>query len=165
MLTDARNTQCASAHHLTATSVRAPANARVREPLTRGMQTSRAMGPRLLIRPEPGFYAMRRDRGAPLVSALIYQLCPMVVPQPGVFGGPHPEDWCRPLDRSPLLRAQIDGREASLDAVWTARSLRPVSAAEYRFRLGPLRHWAQRTGMPEARSRQRVQLADLPSLF
>jgi hypothetical protein len=165
MLTGARNTQRASAHHLVAAAVCISANALTCEPLRARRQTTQPIASRILIRPEPGFYLMRLRGGAPLVSALIYQLCPMVVPQPGVLGGPHPDEWCRPLDRSRRLQAQIDGKDASLDAVWTARSLRPVSAAEYRFRLGPLRHWARRTGMPEARSRRRVQLAELTPLF
>jgi hypothetical protein len=47
---------------------------------------------RILIRPEPGFHVMRLARGAPLVPALIYLLCPMVVPRPDAADGPHPDD-------------------------------------------------------------------------
>jgi hypothetical protein len=121
---------------------------------------------RVLIRPEPGFYVMRLARGAPLVPALIYQLCPMVMPQPSVAGEPHPDDWCRPLDRSPKYRAQIDGKPIAIDQVWTARSLRAISPAEYQFRIGELRQWARvRPRMPEARPQLRVNLAVLPPLF
>src|SRR5580700_9413068 len=112
---------------------------------------SRTTRPRLLSRPCPGFYVMRLERGAPLVPALIYQLCPMVVPQPSAADGAHPDDWCRPLDRSPQYRAQIDGKPAAVDHVWTARSLRPISSAEYQFRVGALRRWARAPPrMPEA---------------
>jgi hypothetical protein len=45
---------------------------------------------RILIRPRPGFYVMRLRSGAPLVPAVIYQLCPMVIPQPTTIAGPHP---------------------------------------------------------------------------
>jgi hypothetical protein len=122
--------------------------------------------PRVLIRPEPGHYVLRITRHGPLLPALIYQRCPMVVPQPGAAGGPHPEDWCRPLDRSPVFQAQINGRPVPIDRVWTARSLRPVSAGEYAFRLGPLRQWAQSHGaMPEARPHSRVDLAALRPLY
>ena len=100
---------------------------------------SRRTEPRFLLRPRPGFYVIRLKRGAPLVSALIYQLCPMVVPQPTTVDGPHPDEWCPPLDRSPRFRALIDGRPVAVDRVWTARSLRPVSHEEYAFRIGPLR--------------------------
>jgi hypothetical protein len=121
---------------------------------------------RVLIRPEPGFYVMRLARGVPLVPASIYQLCPMVVPQPGAPEGPHPDDWCRPLDRSPQYRARIDGKPVAIDRVWTARSLRAISPAEYQFRIGALRQWARANPrMPEARPQLRVNLAALPPLF
>jgi hypothetical protein len=121
---------------------------------------------RVLIRAKPGFYVMRLGRGRPLVPAIIYQPCPMVVPQPQLVDGPDPEDWCRPLDRSPLLRARIDGREVAVDRVWTSRSLRPVSAAEYAFRVGMLRRWARQSRqMPEARPHRAVDFASLPPLF
>jgi hypothetical protein len=120
----------------------------------------------VLIRPEPGFYVMRLARGAPLVPALIHQLCPMVVPRPGAPEEPHPDDWCRPLDRSPHYRAQIDGKPVAVERVWTARSLLPISPAEYQFRVGELRQWARvHPRMPEARPQLPVNLAALPPLF
>ena len=121
---------------------------------------------RPLLRPRPGFYVLRMKRGAPLVPTLIYQSCPMVLPQPSAVGGPHPDEWCRPLDRCPRYGALIDGKRIPLDRVWTARSLKPVSAAEYAFRIGPLRRWARgNPQMPEARPDQPVDLARLPPLF
>lgn len=90
----------------------------------------------------------------------------MVVPQPTALDCPYPDDWCRPLDRSLQYRAEIDGKPAPVDWVWTARSLRPINPAEYEFRLGVLRSWAQATPlMPEARPRLRVDLTALPPLF
>ena len=127
---------------------------------------SRSTRPRLLSRPCPGFYVMRFKRGAPLVPALIYQLCPMVVPQPTALQGPHPDDWCRPLVGRPRYAALIDGQPSPIERVWLAHSLRPVSPEEYAFRLGPLRRWARaHPGMPEARPDTPVDLAALPSLF
>jgi hypothetical protein len=121
---------------------------------------------RLLSRPRPGFYVMRLKRGAPLVPALIYQSCPMVVPQPTAVDGPHPADWCQPLDRPPCCGALIDDEPSPVERVWMARSLRPVSPEEYAFRVGPLRRWARaHPGMPEARPDKPVDLAALPSLF
>ena len=93
--------------------------------------------PRILLRPRPGFYIMRLRRDTPLVSALIYQLCPMVIPLPTTVDGPNPEEWCRPLDRSPRYGALIDGKRVAIDRVWTTRSLRPVGPEEYAFRMGP----------------------------
>jgi hypothetical protein len=121
---------------------------------------------RVLIRPEPGFYVVRQSRHGPIVPALICQRCPMVLPQPGAAGGPHPDDWCRPLDRSPGFLAQINGRVVPIDRVWTARSLRPVSAAEYAFRIGPLRRWARtQRSISETQPHRHVNLAALPPLF
>ena len=122
--------------------------------------------PRILIRPRAGFYLLRAGRGQPLVPATIQQRCPMVLPQPHVIGGPHPEDWCRPLDRSPVLHALINGEPVPIDRVWTARSLRPISASEYAFRMGPLRQWAwSGPRMPEAYPDRPVNLASLPPLY
>jgi hypothetical protein len=101
-----------------------------------------------------------------LVPALIYQLCPMVVPLPSAPSGPDPDDWCLPLDRAPQYRARIDGKPVAIDRVWTARSLRAISPAEYQFRIGALRQWARANPrMPEARPQLRVNLAALPPLF
>jgi hypothetical protein len=120
----------------------------------------------ILIRPVPGFYIMRLVRSGPLTPALIQQRCPMVVPQPGAVGGAHPDEWCRPLDRSPVYQAQINGEAVPIDSVWTVRSLRPVSAVEYAFRMGPLRQWAHSAmRMPEATPRRPADLAALPPLF
>lgn len=121
---------------------------------------------RILIRPKSGFYVMRLARSAPLVPALIYQPCPMVVPELSAPDGPHLDDWCRPLDRSSQYRAQIDGKPVAVDRVWTARSLRPISSAEYQFRMGVLRLWARASPrMPEARPHLPIDLAALPPLF
>lgn len=121
---------------------------------------------RVLIRPQPGHYIVKLMSRGPPLPALIYQRCPMVLPQPGAPDGPHPDDWCRPLDRSPVLRAQINGRHVPLDRVWTSRSLRLVSAAEYAFRMGPLRHWARsHARTPAAAPHRPVNLAILPPLF
>jgi hypothetical protein len=123
-------------------------------------------GARPLVRPRPGFYVLRWRRGAPFVPALIYQLCPLVMPQPTTVDGPNPDEWCRPLDRSPRFAALIDGKPIAIDRIWTARSLRPVSPAEYAFRIGPLRRWARANPqMPEARPHKPVDLAALPPLF
>src|SRR5271156_1783952 len=98
---------------------------------------------RILIRPEPGFYVMRLRSGAPLVPAIIYQICPMVIPEPTTVTGPHADDWCRPLDRSPRFKARVDGKRVDVELVWTARSLRGVSRDEFDFRAGPLWRWAR----------------------
>ena len=121
---------------------------------------------RILIRPKPGFYVMRLRSGAPLVPAIIYRLCPMVIPEPTNVAGPHPSEWCRPLDRSPRYDARLDGQRVDIDRVWTARSLRRVSREEFEFRIGPLRRWArQNSSAPEARPHRPVDLDVIPPLF
>src|SRR5580704_411061 len=84
---------------------------------------------RILIRPEPGFYVMRLRSGAPLVPAIIYQICPMAIPEPTTITGPHPDEWCRPLDRSPRFAARVDGKQVDVERVWTARSLRRAATS------------------------------------
>jgi hypothetical protein len=121
---------------------------------------------RILIRPEPGFYVMRLRSGAPLIPAIIYRLCPMVIPQPTTVAGPHPDEWCRPLDRSPRYEARLDGQHVDTDRVWTARSLRCVSRDEFEYRIGPLQRWArQNPSAPERRPQSPVDLDGIPPLF
>jgi hypothetical protein len=146
---------------------RAPSDAGLSVPLIRSAGgRSGGAEPRVLVRPRPGFFVMRLRRDTPLVPALIYRLCPMVIPQPTTVDGPNPDEWCRPLDRSPRHGALIDGKRVAVDRVWTTRSLRPVSPEEYAFRMGPLRRWARANPqMPEARPERSVDLAALPPLF
>jgi len=109
---------------------------------------------------------MRLRSGAPWVAAIIYQSCPMVLPEPSHVRGPHPDEWCRPLDRSPRYEARIEGKRVNIDRVWTARTLRPVSRDEYEFRIGPLRRWAgKHPGAPEASPHRQVDLNVIPPLF
>ena len=109
---------------------------------------------------------MRLRSGAPLVPAMIYQICPMVIPEPATVTGPHPDEWCRPLDRSPRFAARVGGKRVDVERVWTARSLRRVSRDEFDFRAGPLRRWAQlNPTAPEAQPHRPVDLAALPPLF
>jgi len=142
---------------------------RVSEPAEGPLPSQRRAGrpaARILIRPQPGFYVMRLRPGAPLVPAVIYQLCPMVIPQPLTVAGPHPDDWCRPLDRSARYEARLDDKRVDLDRVWTARSLRRASRQEFEFRSGPLRRWAQENpNAPEARPHRSVDLDAIPPLF
>jgi hypothetical protein len=146
-----------------------PANLRVSAPAEGSLSSRWVAGrpaARILIRPQPGFYVMRLRPGAPLVPAIIYQPCPMVIPQPTNVAGPHPDDWCRPLDRSARYEAQLDGKRVDLDRVWTARSLRRVCRQELEFRSGPLRRWARENpNAPEARPHRPVDLDAIPPLF
>jgi hypothetical protein len=162
-------TPIAISHLLWAASQWNPGNMRVFGSAQSSAPSQRFAGrqaPRILIRPEPGFYVMRVRSGAPLAPAIIYRLCPMVIPEPTTVTGPHPDEWCRPLDRSPRYEARLDGKRVDIDRVWTARSLRRVSREEFEFRVGPLRRWARRNpGAPEARPHRSVDLDAIPPLF
>jgi hypothetical protein len=89
----------------------------------------------------------------------------MVIPQSTSVAGPDPDDWCRPLDRSPRFEARLDGKRVDIDKVWTVRSLRRVSREEFEFRIGPLRRWARQNRAPEATPSVRVDLGAIPPLF
>lgn len=117
-----------------------------------------------LQEPRPGFYVLRLKPGAPLVPAVIYALCPMVVPRPGDPGGPDPDEWCRPLRSLLRYDALINGQAVAIERVLMARSLRRVSAEEYAFRMGPLDRW-RKANLPQARPDSRVDLARLPALY
>lgn len=109
---------------------------------------------------------MRLCYAAPVVPALIFQFCPMVIPAPGKIDDSNPSEWCRPLQGPPGYGALINGDPASAERVWANRSLRPISDKEYAYRMGPLRDWARTNPeMPEARPDQPVDLAALPPLF
>jgi hypothetical protein len=121
---------------------------------------------RIFIRPESGFYLMRWRAAAPLVPAVIYQLCPMVIPQPTTATGPHPDEWCRPLDRSRCFEARINDMRVDIDRVWTARSLRAISVEDYTSRIRTIRRNARLRGSTHSgRPGRRTDLNRLPPLF
>src|SRR5437764_9166439 len=72
----------------------------------------------------PSFYVMRLRRGTPLIPALIYQHCQMVMPQLSAVSGPNPEDWRRP-GRAVRFGALIDGKPIAVDRVWVPTAGRP----------------------------------------
>jgi hypothetical protein len=122
--------------------------------------------PRVLIRPRPGFYLMRLRSTTPLVPAVIYQLCPMVIPQPTTATGPHPDEWCRPLERPRRFEARINGMRVDIDSVWTARSLRVISIGDYASRMRVIRRSARLgDNGPWCRPERRVDLNRLPPIF
>ena len=110
------------ARHLRDCGSRSPASTRQRRPL---------------LYPRLGFYVLRLRRGVPLVPALIYQLCPMVMPQPSAVNGPNPEGWCRPLDRAPPFGTLIDRKPIPVDREWTSQSLKSVSLADTQGHFAP----------------------------
>jgi hypothetical protein len=86
--------------------------------------------------PRPGFFQLRLVKGGPFVAARIWRECPWVDPSSDA----HPEDWCRPLDRPRPLQAEIDGKPAEVERVWTGG--RRIAASEFFYRV-ELGRWAR----------------------
>lgn len=79
--------------------------------------------PRIIGRPEPGYWLIRLVRNGPPVPAAIMWAQTTHDPVTG-----------EPMDRSRFLVAVIGGKPAGLEDVWHRRG-RPIDEAEYRFRL------------------------------
>ncbi len=105
-------------------------------------------------KPEPGYFRMRLVKGGPWVGAIIFRPCPIEM---------HPETF-QAVDRWPHLQAEVDGKPAGVDRVWT--SGRRVPMAEYLF-LRDDRAWAREYApqSPEANPRQPVNLGALLPIF
>jgi hypothetical protein len=118
----------------------------------------------LTSEPEPAYLKLKLRRGGPWVPAIIWRPCPLILPDPLDETAPGPEDWCMPTDRARPLRARIGDDEVSPLEVW-GRGPR-IDVVEYRWRLA-LRNWAvnHAPAQPEARPKEPVDLAKLPSLF
>lgn len=88
--------------------------------------------PRVIDRPEPGYWAVRLASGAPEVGAAIVRVTR------------RPADPACPTNLQGAcnyLQAFLNGAPASLADVWTRRG-RPISEAEYRFLVAD-RRWAK----------------------
>ncbi len=97
---------------------------------------------RILIRPEPGFYVMRLRSGAPLVAAIIYQLCPMVMPEPASVRARIPTIGVdHSTDRPATRRASMAGASTSTECGRRARcdrlAARNLNSAVGRCAAGP----------------------------
>ena len=104
--------------------------------------------------PEPGFFRMKLTRGGIFVAAIIWRPCP-IEPNPETF------QW---IDRWPHLEAEIDGKPAEVNRVWT--SGRRILIAEYLY-LKADRAWAREwaPNLPEANPRQPVDFNTLQPPF
>ena len=114
-----------------------------------------APAPRVINRPQPGYWMLRLVAGGPEVPAMIER-------RPTEPGNPD-----NVLDRSPLslLHAEIDGAPASVDAVWERRG-RAIDRAEYDYQIAIGRH--AKTYLPKhprAEPRSRIDLLTVPLPF
>ena len=123
------------------------------------------VGQRMLLRPRLDFHALRIQRDAPLAPALIYQHCPMMMATPTAIGGPNPEEWCRPLDRSPWFGARLEGKPVVVDRVWTSQSLQPVSPEKYAVALCRVAVRGCTEAVPSSAERSREALAPFSAML
>ena len=125
--------------------------------------------------PRPGYFLLRLVKGGRLVPARIYRPCPMIEPCRDVMiggivypdlepGEVHPDDWCRPCDRSRPLRADIAGEPCDPLRVWEGGAF--TTRAEWRYQEDDL-DWARAhaPATPQARPTQAIDLGKTPSLF
>jgi len=110
---------------------------------------------RQIANPRPGFFRLRQTKGGPWAPALIYRPCPLEAPPDGAW------QW---LDRWPHLAADIAGKVAVVDKVWTWGQ--PISAAEYQFLIDDLA-WCRRHAqhLPEANPERSVDIGTIAPVF
>ena len=112
--------------------------------------------PNIGDRPTSGHYKLKRVRGGPWVAVRIWLDADRRDPDFPEYA----------LDRSPVWRAERDGREVEIAQVWPFASNHPIDVDEYRYLLSDARHARLfRPGAPEANPEQAVDLGNMPSLF
>ena len=109
---------------------------------------------RAIASPEPCFRRLKQTRGGPWVAAIIWRPCPIEA---------HPETF-QAVDRHYQLEAEIDGKPAGVDRVWTSGER--ITSAEYLF-LKADRAWAREHAplSPEANPRQAIDFNTLQPPF
>jgi len=93
---------------------------------------------RAIDRPEPCLRQLKQAKGGVWVPSRIHRTCHCTINGYPEDNSPHP--WRDTCDRYPRLEAEINGRPADVDRVWT--SGRRVTMAEYLF-LKADRAWAR----------------------
>lgn len=111
--------------------------------------------PRVISRPEPGYWAIVLVKGGPTVAARIF--IHQTAHEPG-----EPENL---MERSPLLSAEINGEPVAVDEVWLRRG-RPITKAEHDFLVAD-RAWVREHAahLPEARPTEKVDRSTIPLPF
>lgn len=106
--------------------------------------------------PSAGHFKVKRVRGGPWVAVRIWL----------DDDRRDPDFPDLPLDRSPVWRAERDGREVDIEKVWPFAANHPIDVDEYRFLLADARHARlYRPGAPEAYPERTVDLGEMPSIF
>lgn len=101
-----------------------------------GMRPAMINAPRIIDRPEPGYWLARVAKGGPLVPVAIV---PRVVPhEPG-----NPENIMGPDTRSPTLVGLIGNRVVDPARIWHCSPEREIDAREFDFRCADA-DWLER---------------------
>ena len=108
---------------------------------------------------EPCLRRMKRVSGGAWVAARIHRTCHCTINSYPEDCSPHP--WRITCDRYPQLEAEIDGRPADVDRVWTSGE--DIDEAEYRYLLADLDHARlYRPDSPEANPFKPTDFNTLP---
>ncbi len=113
---------------------------------------------RAIASPEPCLRRMKRVRGGAWLAARIHRTC-HCTPNGGDESAPHA--WRDTCDRYPHLDAEIDGRPADVDRVWTSGE--DIDKAEYAYLIADREHARlYRPESPEANPHRAVDFSTLP---
>jgi hypothetical protein len=111
--------------------------------------------PRVIDRPEPGYWLVRLIKDGPWVPAAIVRV--QTMHEPG-----EPDNL---MERSPFLAAEIAGDTVAVDEVWQRRG-QPITADEYVQRVAQIK-WARQHAPhdPIANPRERIDPLTAPLPF
>ena len=106
--------------------------------------------------PIAGYYQHRLVRGGPWLAVRIWHDVDRRDPD-------FPDEQ---LDRSPIWRAELDGREVEIEKVWPFCAKRPIERSDYVYLLADRDHARRhRPDSPEANPERGVDLGSMRPLF
>ena len=116
---------------------------------------------RRIDKPEPCLRQLKRVKDGVWLPARIHRTCHCTV-NGGDESAPH--DWRDTCDRYPHLEAEINGRPADVNRVWTSGEA--IDEAEYRYLMDDREHARRhRPDSPEANPERPVDFDTLPPPF
>ncbi len=119
------------------------------------------MKPRRIDAPVPGYFVLRLVSGGAQVAGRIHRTCCCTV-NGGDAQDAHP--WDGTCDRYPRMEAEINGRPAEVDRVWT--SGQDIDEAEYNYLIADREHARRhRPDSPEANPHQAIDFNVLQPPF
>ena len=113
---------------------------------------------RAIASPEPCLRQVKEAKDAVWVAARIHRTCHCTV-NGGDKSSPHP--WRGTCDRYPHLAAEVNGRAANVDRVWTSGE--DITEGEYLYLMADREHARRhRPDSPEANPRRAIDFDTLP---